>query len=60
MHYIQSNKLKSQAYSIADVKTAYLNQNMLNLFFTNFQVQPEMQNNKQAIDAIIAYGALAA
>jgi hypothetical protein len=58
-HYI-NNEHRVNTYSIADVKTSYFNERMLNLFFINFQVQPEMQKNKQAISTILNYGSIAA
>lgn len=58
-HHI-NNGQESNPYSIADVKTSYFNERMLNLFFSTFQVQPEMQKNKQAINAILNYGSIAA
>ena len=58
-HHI-NNKRESNSYSIADVKTSYFNERMLNLFFANFQVQPELQKNKQAINTILNYGSIAA
>ena len=57
-HHINHQKEPS-SYSISDVKTSYFNEHMLNLFFSNFQVQPEMQKNKQAINAILNYGSIA-
>jgi len=58
-HYI-NNENQPDTYSIADVKTLYFNERMLNLFFESFQVNPEIEKNKQAIDAILYYGAIAA
>lgn len=59
-HHINNNENQSNTYSIADVKTLYGNEGMLNLFFESFQVEPEIQKNKQAINAILYYGAIAA
>jgi len=59
VHHI-NNKHKSDAYSIADVKTSYFNERMLNLFFSNFQIEPDLEKNKQAINTILQYGSIAA
>ena len=58
-HYI-NNKNEVKAYSIANVKNAYLNERMLNLFLSTFQVDTELKKNKQAIKSILYYGSIAA
>lgn len=58
-HHINNEK-GSNTYSIADVKTSYFNERMLNLFFSNFQIDPEMKKNKQAINSILYYGSITA
>lgn len=53
-HYI-NNEHEVNTYSIADVKTSYFNERMLNLFFSSFQIDPELKKNKQAINSILYY-----
>ena len=58
-HYL-NDKRKTKPYSMADIKTAYLNERMLNLFFTSFDIDPHLTKNKHAIDSILSYGSMAA
>ncbi len=57
-HYL--NKENNQAFSLANIKTSYFNQLMLNLFLSNFHVDTELKKNKEAINRILQFGKIAA
>jgi len=57
-HYL--DKEKNQTFSLADIKTSYFNELMLHLFLSNFQIDTELNKNKQAINTILAFGKIAA
>ena len=59
-HYFDDKKTEDVPISIADVKTSYFNELMLNLFLSNFQIDPELKKNKQAIKSILEFGKIAA
>lgn len=58
-HYYNENTT-NETYSISDVKTLYFNELMLNLFFSNFQVDPELQKNNEAVLKVLNFGTIAA
>ena len=58
-HYFDTDHRKTP-FSIADIKTSYFNELMLNLFFSNFQVDPELMKNKSTIDRLLKFGSIAA
>ena len=58
-HYFESEQ-KQLPFSIADIKTSYFNELMLNLFFSNFQINPELIKNKTVIDKLLNFGIIAA
>jgi len=58
-HYFGDNH-KQKSFSIADIKTSYLNELMLNLFFSNLQIQPELIKNKSVINKLLNFGTIAA
>ncbi len=57
-HYLEKEKDKS--FSLADIKTSYFNELMLDLFLSNFQIDTELKKNKQAIKSILEFGKIAA
>jgi len=59
-HYFNNKKAEDVPLSIADVKTSYFNELMLNLFLSNFEVDTELKKNKQAIKSILDFGKIAA
>ena len=62
-HYLKENKEENSsrsAMSISDIKTSYFNELMLNLFLSNFQIDPELDKNKKAIIKIMGFGKIAA
>lgn len=56
-HYL--DKEKKQSFSLADIKTSYFNELMLNLFFSNFHIQPELIKNKNVINKLLNFGKIA-
>ncbi len=59
-HYVDLPLAERKAFSLADIKTQYFNEQMLNLFLVNFQLDADLQENKAAIQQILNYGRLAA
>jgi len=59
-HYLSLKPEKRKSFSLADIKTLYFNELMLNLFFSNFEIDPNLNKNKQAIERIMAVGKIAA
>lgn len=59
-HYIDVPPADRSAFSLADIKTQYFNEQMLNLFLGNFQLDADLKENKTAIQHILNYGRLAA
>ena len=58
-HYF-GDKHKQTPFSIADIKTSYFNELMLNLFFSNLKIQPELIKNKTVINKLLNFGTIAA
>jgi len=58
-HYFGKKKTEKIPFSIADVKTSYFNELMLNLFLSNFQIDPKLKKNKKAIKRILKFGKIA-
>ena len=62
-HYLQDNEEENDTrptMSISDIKTSYFNELMLNLFLSNFQIDPKLDKNKKAITRIMHFGKIAA
>jgi hypothetical protein len=57
-HYL--DKEKEKPFSLADIKTSYFNELMINLFLSNFQIDTELEKNKEAINRILEFGKIAA
>ncbi len=58
-HYFDKDHNKIP-FSIADIKTSYFNELMLELFFSNLEINPELRKNKTLINKLIQFGTLAA
>lgn len=58
-HYFGKKKTEKIPFSIANVKTSYFNELMLNLFLSNFQINPKLKKNKKAIKRILKFGKIA-
>ena len=48
------------SFSMADIKTSYFNELMLDLFFSNLQIKPELIKNKAVINKLLNFGKIAA
>lgn len=59
-HYLDCDKENFKSFSIADIKTSYFNELMLDLFLSNFEINPELAKNKLAIKRILDFGKIAA
>lgn len=57
-HHI-NRKEKEKPFSLANIKTSYFNEHMLNLFFSNFQIDPNLKKNKSSIRKLLEYGNIA-
>ena len=58
-HYF-GEEHQQMPFSIADIKTSYFNELMLNLFFSNLQINPELIKNKSVINKLLKFGTIAA
>lgn len=59
-HWIGIPKQHRPAFSMADVKTMYHNELLMNRFFNVFAVRPNLKKNKNRIRELITYGTIAA
>lgn len=59
-HYFKGKQDQKPIFSIADIKTQYFNELMLNLFFSNLQINPKLIKNKNAIHKLMNFGRIAA
>ena len=57
-HYL--DKEENVSFSLADIKTSYFNELMLNLFLSNFHIDTELKKNKNAMNKILEFGKIAA
>lgn len=58
-HFLNVEKEQRKSFSLADVKTCYFNELMLNLFLSNLDINPELVKNNPAICKILNYGKIA-
>ena len=59
-HYLSIEKEHRKSFSLADIKTCYFNELMLNLFLSNLEIDPELIKNKAGIEKLLNYGKIAA
>ena len=59
-HFIHRDKTDFKTFSISDIKTAYLNEKMLDLFLSNFEINAKLDKNQIAIQRILNFGKIAA
>ena len=59
-HWLTIPKQEREAFSMADVKTIYHNNLLLNRFFVMFGIQPDLKKNKHKVTELLYYGARAA
>lgn len=45
-HYLNQDKDLRNGFSLADIKTSYFNELMLDLFLFNIEINPELEKNK--------------
>ena len=60
MQWLNTRKQKSDPFSMADFKTLYNNELLLNRFLTVFAINPNTTKNKQKIKELRQYGIIAA
>ncbi len=63
VHHLNQEKnmeKEKKPFSMLNIKTSYFNELMLNLFLSNFQIDPKLIKNKQAIDKLLNFGKIAA
>jgi len=58
-HYFKKDHSKFP-FSIADIKTSYFNELMLDLFLSNLRIDPKLIKNKAVINKLIQFGTIAA
>ncbi len=58
-HYF-GKEHQQMPFSMANIKTSYFNELMLNLFFSNLQINPELIKNKAVINKLLNFGIIAA
>jgi hypothetical protein len=59
-HWLSIPKEQRESFSMADVKTIYHNELLLNRFFDVFGIKPNLIKNKHKIQELLYYGARAA
>ena len=59
-HYFKGKQEQKTTFFIADIKTRYFNEMMLNLFFSNLEINPKLIKNKDAIHKLMNFGRIAA
>lgn len=59
-HWLKIPKQSRPPFSMADVKTMYHNELLLERFFSVFDIRPNLKKNKSKIRELITYGAIAA
>ncbi len=59
-HHSKGNEEISNSFSMADIKTSYFNELMMNLFLSNFQIDPNLEKNKTFVDKLLNFGKIAA
>jgi len=53
-HYL--DKEEKSSFSLANIKTSYFNELILNLFLSNFHIDTELKKNKDAMNKILEFG----
>jgi len=56
----QQDNIPRVSYSISDIKTSYFNELMLDLFISNFQINPDLIKNKNIIHKLLKFGKIRA
>ena len=58
-HYLIQDKEQRNGFSLADIKTSYFNELMLNLFLSNFEINPNLEKNKSGFQKLLNFGKIA-
>ena len=59
-HFLNQNPEHRKSFSMADIKTSYFNELMMNLFLSNFQIDPDLIKNKPIVRKLLNFGIIAA
>lgn len=59
-HYLSEKPEERNSFSLADIKTSYFNEHMMNLFLSNFEINPELTKNKSIILKLLNFGRIRA
>lgn len=59
-HYLSVKKEDRNSFSLADIKTHYFNELMLEMFLFNLDVKPELIKNQAVINKLLDFGKIAA
>jgi hypothetical protein len=59
-HYLQQEGGRRKPRSLADIKTSYFNELVLNLFLSNFQIDPNLEKNNFVYQKLLNFGKIAA
>jgi hypothetical protein len=59
-HWLSIKKENRKSFSMADIKTMYHNELLLNLFFETFGINPDLAKNKVKKRKLLEYGRIAA
>ena len=51
---------KGKPFSMASIKALYFNELMLDLFFSNFEINPELMKNHKRLDKLLSFGVIRA
>ena len=59
-HWLSIPKEKRKSFSMADIKTRYHNELLMNRIFVMFGIKPNLTKNKKKIQQLLDYGKIAA
>lgn len=59
-HYLDLDKEDRQSFSLSDIKTSYFNELMVDLFLSNFQIDPNLKKNNSIIQKLLNFGKIRA
>lgn len=59
-HWLSKPKDQRKSFSMADIKTMYHNQLLMNRFFVMFGINPNLTKNKEKILQLLDYGKIVA
>ena len=59
-HFLNQKPEHRKAFSMADIKTSYFNELMMDLFLSNFQIDPNLIKNIPIVRKLLNFGIIAA